>query len=113
MTNQIIQGTNRQTEVKVEAFESLAPFQKQLEELYIAMGRAKRDPIYYERRSKQYDQQNVRKDRIITLTSQIKSFVAMFLNEPHSIHRYYGELLDSYRSRLFRESSPPHAVSSG
>ena len=61
VTNQIIQGTNRQTEVKVEAFESLAPFQKQLEELYIAMGRGKRDPIYYERRSKQYDQQNVRK----------------------------------------------------
>ena len=27
VTNQIIQGTNRQTEVKVEAFESLAPFQ--------------------------------------------------------------------------------------
>ena len=107
VTNQIIQGTNRQTEVKVEAFESLAPFQKQLEELYIAMGRGKRDPIYYERRSKQYDQQNVRKDRIITLTTQIKSFVAMLLNEPHSIHRYYGELLNSYRSRLFRESHNP------
>ena len=105
--NQIIQGTNRQTEVKIEAFESLAPFQKQLEELYIAVGRGKRDPIYYERRSKQYDQQNVRKDRIITLTTQIKSFVAMFLNEPHSVHRYYGELLNSYRARLFRESHSP------
>ena len=32
VTNQIIQGTNRQTEVKLEAFESLAPFQKKLEE---------------------------------------------------------------------------------
>ena len=105
--NQIIQGTNRQTEVKIEAFESLAPFQKQLEELYIAIGRGKRDPIYYERRSKQYDQQNVRKDRIVTLTTQIKSFVAMFLNEPHSVHRYYGELLNSYRARLFRESHSP------
>ena len=28
----------------------------------------------------------------------------MFLNEPHSIHRYYGELLDNYRNRLFLEN---------
>lgn len=102
--NQIIQGTNRQTEVKLEAFESLVPFQKQLEELYLSMGRRKGDPIYYERRSKQYDQLNIRKDRIVTFATQIQSFVAMFLNEPHSIHRYYGELLKSYRTRLFSES---------
>lgn len=102
--NQIIQGTNRQTEVKLEAFESLVPFQKQLEELYLSMGRRKGDPIYYERRSKQYDPLNIRKDRIITFPTQIQSFVAMFLDEPHSIHRYYGELLKSYRTRLFSES---------
>ena len=107
--NQVIQGTNRQTEVKTEAFESLAPFQKNLEEHYIAGGRGKVDPIYYERRSKQYDQQNIRKDRIVTLATQIKCFVAMFLNEPHSIHRYYGELLNSYRPRLFSESHKPIA----
>jgi hypothetical protein len=28
VTNQVIHGTNRQTEVKLEAFESLLPFQK-------------------------------------------------------------------------------------
>jgi CspA family cold shock protein len=28
----------------------------------------------------------------------------MFLNEPHSTHRYYGELLNSYRQRLFQDS---------
>ena len=104
MTNQIIQGTNRQTEVKLEAFESLAPFQKVLEEYYLAVGRSRKNSIYYERRSKQYDHLDVRRDRIITLAAQIKCFVGMFLNEPHSTHRYYGELLNSYRGRLFSES---------
>jgi hypothetical protein len=72
VTNQIIQGTNRQTEVKLEAFESLAPFQKRLEELYLALGRAREEPIYYERRSKQYEHLDVRRDRIISLATQIK-----------------------------------------
>ena len=102
--NQIIQGTNRQTEVKVEAFESLAPFQKELEEFYTAVGRNRQVQIYYERRSKQYEHMNVKRDRIITLATQVNCFVAMFLNEPHSTHRYYGELLDSYRNRLFNDS---------
>jgi cold shock CspA family protein len=104
VTNQIIQGTNRQTEVKLEAFESLAPFQKELEELYLALGRSRQEPLYYERRSKQYDHLGIRRDRIITLPTQVNCFLAMFLNEPHSTHRYYGELLSSYKHRLFSDS---------
>ena len=107
VTNQIIQGTNRQTEVKIEAFESLAPFQKKLEEFYLAIGRDRQPPIYYERRSKQYENMNVQRDRIISLATQVKCFVAMFLNEPQSTHRYYGELLNSYRGRVFAESHTP------
>jgi len=104
VTTQIIQGTNRQTEVKLEAFESVKPFQKRLEEFYQAASRDLPLPLYYERRSKQYDGQEVRRDRIITLAVQVKCFVSMFLNEPHSTDRYYGELLSSYRSRLFSDS---------
>lgn len=104
VTNQIIQGTNRQTEVRLEAFESLAPFQKRLEEFYLAVGRGAAEPLYYERRSKQYEHLAVAKDRVISLATQINCFMAMFLNEPHSTHRYYGELLDAYRSKLFRDT---------
>jgi hypothetical protein len=31
----------------------------------------------------------------------------MFLNEPHSTHRYYGEVLKSYADRMFGESHLP------
>src|SRR5262249_4070412 len=71
VTNQIIQATNRQTEVKLEAFESLAPFQKRLEESYLALSRTREEPLYYERRSKQYEHLEVRRDRIISLATQI------------------------------------------
>jgi cold shock CspA family protein len=114
VTNQVIQGTNRQTEVKVEAFESLSPFQKKLEEYFLAVGRGQKEPLYYERRSKQYEHLGVRRDRLVSLATQAKCFLAMFLNEPHSTHRYYGELLSSYQNKLFSEahSPAPYYVSS-
>ena len=34
---------------------------------------------------------------------QTASYVAVFLNEPQSTHRYYGELLRAYKNRLFLE----------
>lgn len=108
ITNLVIKATNRQTEVKVEAFESLSPFQKKLEDFYAACGKDKSERLYYERRSKQYEHLKIPKTQIISLTAQIKSFLAIFLEEPHSTFRYYGELLDSYRDRIFREHHSPN-----
>ncbi len=107
VTNDIIKATNWQTEVKKEAFESLYPFHKKLEEFYLNYDKEKERRIYYERRSKQYDNQPISKTKIITLTSQIKSFIAMFLNSPHSTHRYYGELLEAHKTRIFIENHSP------
>jgi len=104
VTNHVIQGTNRQTEIRPEAFESLSPFQKELEENYAAMGRRMASSLFYERRSKQYGHLGLGREHIITMPAQVKCFVAMFLNEPQSTHRYYGELLNSYRNRIFNES---------
>jgi cold shock CspA family protein len=107
VTNQVSQGTNRQTEVKIEALQSLAPFHKTLEEFYQAASRDRTHKLYYERRSKQYEHLGIAKKDIITLAVQTQCFVAMFLNEPHSTHRYYGELLKSYEDRMFGESHLP------
>jgi cold shock CspA family protein len=96
VTNAIIKATNRQTVVNVEAFESVRNFHKQLEAFYTSFEIEHR--LYYERRSKQYDNEpKVKKNRIISLSTQIQSFISMFLLEPHSVHRYYGELLKVYR----------------
>ena len=63
--------------------------------------------IYYERRSKQYAMDNISPKNIVSLTAQIKSFVAMFLNEPHSHVHYYGELLRLYEGRIFANDHRP------
>jgi hypothetical protein len=107
VANQITYATNRQSEVKVEAFASLDPYHRKLEEFYNSFPRDNR--VYYERRARQYDNliPKIPQAKIITLPAQINSFMAIFLNEPHSTHRYYGELLKAYQGKLFQEKHNP------
>ena len=109
VVTEVIKATNRQTQVLPEALESLTPFHRELEDFY-KIQEQQRDPksrTYYERRSKQYAMDPIHPSNIVTLTTQVKSFVAMFLNEPHSHPRYYGELLKAYQHRLFVEGHKP------
>ena len=109
IVTEVIKATNRQTAVLPEALESLTPFHRDLEDFY-ATQEAKREAknrVYYERRSKQHAMSNIKPKNIVTLTAQTKSFVAMFLNEPHSHPRYYGELLKAYEGRLFANDHKP------
>ena len=109
VVNEVIKATNRQTAVLPEALESLSTFHRELEDFYNAQER-KYDPsdrLYYERRSKQYALDNIHTRNIVTLTAQIKSFIGMFLNQPHSHPRYYGELLRAYEGRIFASDHLP------
>ena len=103
VVNEVIKATNRQTAVLPEALESLGAFHRQLEDFYNVLEEVKpsSERIYYERRSKQYAIDNIHSTNIVTLTGQIKSFIGMFLEEPHNHPRYYGELLKSYGERIF------------
>lgn len=106
ISDRVIFTTNRQTEVKAEAFTSTKPFHKHLQDFYNSIDQPYR--LFYERRSKQYDlNDDIAKSRIVTLATQVSSYIAVFLNEPHSTHRYYGELLRSYESKIFLESDAP------
>lgn len=106
LMHHIIRATNSQTEVKEEAFIALEPFHKKLEEYYnsFKLGEQK---LYYERRAKQYDSDDsAAKARVVSIASQAKSFIAMHLSEPHSNHRYYGELVKVYwkqNRKLFQD----------
>ena len=98
--DKIVYTSNRQTEVKYEAFSSANRFHKMLQEYYNSI-----DPqfrLYYERRSKQYDMDStINKNKVVTLAGQTFSYISMFLNEPHSVNRYYGELLEAYKKRIY------------
>jgi hypothetical protein len=100
LVNSVIRSTNRQTQVLDEAFESLKDFHKQLQEFYDTYKGL--DRLYYERRTHEYDdQRELKRFNIITLPIQLQSFMSMFLSEPHSMHRYYGELLKNNKDKVF------------
>lgn len=102
ITDSIVKTTNRQTPVMNEAFETLRDFHKNLELTYNSYD--KKNRLYYERRSKQYDSSEINKNKIISFPFQTAAYVAVFLGEPQSTHRYYGELLKSYSKRIYNDN---------
>jgi len=103
--SKITVSTNNQTPIKPEQLSAMSEFQKNLEFYYNSIeGEGK---LYYERRSKQYNSDSsVIKRRIITTAIQIKSFSAMFSNDPHSVTNYFSLLvkkLGKPKSALFEE----------
>lgn len=105
ITDSIVKATNRQTPVLNEAFETLRDFHKNLELAYKSYDNKHR--LYYERRSKQYDSSEINKNKIISFPFQTSAYVAVFLGEPHSTHRYYGELLKAYSKRIYNDNDIP------
>lgn len=104
--DEIVYTSNRQTEVKYEAFTSANRFHKLLQEYYNSVDAKYR--LFYERRSKQFDADaSIDKNKIISLATQTKIYTSMFLNEPHSVHRYYGEILNAYKKRIYAEEDHP------
>lgn len=103
--NSIIRSTNRQNRVEPEAFESLSEFHRKFEEFCKAKNRDVKDNIYYERRSRQYvTDESIKPIEIITLSNLLSASISMFFDEPHSTHRYYGELLRANKGKIFIET---------
>ncbi|SDX42899.1 AIPR family protein [Hymenobacter psychrophilus] len=95
--NQITLATNNQTPIKKEQLAALTEFQRNLERYYNSFNGDER--LHYERRSKQYNTDtSVIKARIITIPIQIKSFSAMFLQNPHLVTSFFGSIVNKLNS---------------
>lgn len=108
--DRIIISTNNQTEIKEEQLLALTSFQKNLEEFYKHMG----DGLYYERRKAQYSNDpNIKKKAIVDIREQIKSYVAMFLEEPHVVSGYFGKVYRDRKDTIFnkRHAYEPYYLS--
>jgi hypothetical protein len=96
--DRIIVSTNNQTEIKEEQLLALTSFQKNLEVFYKHMD----DGLYYERRKSQYScDPSIKKKSIVDIREQIKSYVAMFLDEPHVVSGYFGKVYKDRKSSIF------------
>lgn len=103
----IVKATNRQTPVPDEAFVALEKFHQDLQKFYEIESRQLLDKIYYERRSREFQnsESSIQKFRIVNVHKQIRSFTAVFLNEPHTVasnHPY--NILRSKGDLIFDDS---------
>ena len=109
-TDKIIIGNNSQTEVLREQLVSLLKIQHTIEDYYNAQNRYER--LYYERRSKQYRNDNtaVPQNKIITIAAQTKAFISMMMGEPHNVGGYYGSIMNQYDGKgktIYAEDTHP------
>jgi AIPR protein len=107
----IIATTNSQSQVTKEAFATIKPYHKTLEDFFNAM-RGSGYEFYYERRPHQFDEQEeIRQNTIVSAPTLIKCFVSVVMEEPHKVHYYYGRLLEEYNrnktNEIFSESDYP------
>jgi hypothetical protein len=108
--SRITLATNNQTPIKKEQLASLTAFQRSLEQYYNSYSGDSK--LYYERRSKQYNSDSsVLKTRIITVPYQIKSFSAMFLENPHQVTSFFGTLVSRLNEGKAAIFSPDHVFS--
>lgn len=111
LSGKVIATTNSQSQVTKEAFATIRPYHRSLEDFFNAM-RSAGYGYYYERRPHQYDDRDdIQQHLIVSAPALIKSFVSVVAEEPHKVHYYYGRLLLEYNknrsSELFSESDYP------
>ena len=111
--NKIIKATNWQTQVPKEAFETTRDFHKRLEEFFMVMNRENDKKIYYERRSKQYNNTSIHNHDIVTMPILLKCYMSLYMYLPHATHQYYGQMLIEHRKGIFndRHKTLPYYVS--
>lgn len=111
LSSSVIKATNSQSVVMKEAFATIKPYHKQLEDFFKAMN-SNGHRFFYERRPHQFDDDEaVLSSEIVSAPLLIKSFVSVVIEEPHKVHFYYGQILRDYNNQkstlLFDENHHP------
>lgn len=101
--NDIVRATNRQTEVRDEAFVVLGDFHKRLERFLLSVEASAEGKIVYERRKRQYADSAYTVQNIVTLTFLTNAFVSCCLEDPVDANDYYGVLLKRHENKMYVE----------
>lgn len=95
----VVFATNQQTELKPEQLYARTEFAKTLEKYFETFKEPNR--LYYERRDGQYDRMAVERGRIVATQTSIKTFAAMFLEEPHTSAKSYKTLRTKVGTEIY------------
>lgn len=96
----IISATNSQTAVSREQLLAVTDFQKGIESYFISHSG---NPLFYERRSRQYSDKAVEKARVVTPIGLVKAFASVLLDEPHKTARDFASVLKKVPAEIFNE----------
>lgn len=82
---QVVEATNSQSAVSQSQFLSIRPFVRKLETYFNSFDSEKEQDrrLYFERRSRQYVGQDIKKMRIFDIQKLARAFSSMFLDVPH------------------------------
>lgn len=98
LSSSVIKATNSQSIVLREAFATIKPYHRRLEDFFRAMNEHGHR-FFYERRPHQYDDDDsITRNEVVSAPILIKSFVSVVLEQPHKVHFYYGQILRDYNS---------------
>jgi len=101
LVNEIVRATNRQTEIKDEAFTVLGDFHKRIERFFFSVDAVPEYRLVYERRKRQYADTAHTAQNIVTLTFLTNAFVSCCLNNPVDANDYYGVLIEKHKRLMY------------
>jgi len=105
VANEIVRGTNRQSIVLEEAFETTKKFHKDLERFFNAYINNMPDKIYYERRTKQYAHNpTIKPIQKINLRILTQYFIGVVKEKPYLSHKHESILLKEFANDIFQVS---------
>jgi hypothetical protein len=101
---QIVAATNSQSEVSQSQFLSIRPFVRKLEVFFNSFDsdEEKERRLYFERRTRQYVGQEIKKMRIFDIQKLARAFAAMFLDVPHLAAGFPTQTFQEKADSLFQ-----------
>jgi hypothetical protein len=105
LRDEIILTTNSQSRFTEEQLFAITQFQKTLEDYYTSNQRI--DNLHYERRSNQFSNLGISRINIIEIREQLKSFMAMFFELPHSVAGNIGKIVREKKQLFFQKDHNP------
>ncbi len=100
--SELVRATNSQTKVDETQFLSLRPISKRIED-YFNTYDGQDGRLYFERRDKQYANNDFPNIRIFSLNIAAKAVCAMFLERPDLSFRYPKRMYELYTDEIFSE----------
>ncbi len=100
LTSDLIRSTNRQTAINDQDLIAFSDFQRVLEDYYKTHTGVYQ--LYYERRSKQFNNYSIERNRIVDKATQIKVMGSFVYGKPEMSTRYFGALFSEFKDRLFK-----------